>query len=271
MRIESLECFLHVSKTLNYSISACELHVTQSTISRTIKVLEDEFGCQLISTNKGKVSLTKEGSYLAEHLPNVLENFNQIKKEIDFMHQHQRHEINIGIVGFGEDKLHKAIFQMMTNDTEIKVHLCPVSIIDSISKVLSGELDCCTSFAQSMNHDLLGYVPIFKDTPRVYYHINHPFHRKKKVTVEDVNKYTTIAFDMKKTNIKDKILHSHKILLEMNKGHIVAPKNDNLDFAKNCESRVLDDCDAIIELGLFYLNTNNSLPLQKLMGYLKQE
>ena len=60
--IQDLQFFIKTAKELHFAKAANLLGVPQPTLSRNIKELEKEIGCQLFSrTNKWHVSLTKAG------------------------------------------------------------------------------------------------------------------------------------------------------------------------------------------------------------------
>ena len=61
MNTFQLACFVEVAATLNFSIAARNLNVSQPAVSHNIKALEDELGCALVSRSTRSVTLTEEG------------------------------------------------------------------------------------------------------------------------------------------------------------------------------------------------------------------
>lgn len=61
MTSEQFNEFYILSTTLNYSEAAQKLFISQSTLSRHIKSMEDELGVYLFSRNTRNVVLTSEG------------------------------------------------------------------------------------------------------------------------------------------------------------------------------------------------------------------
>lgn len=62
MELRVLEYYLAVAREQNISRAAEYLHLTQPTLSRQLKDLEDEFGKQLLVRGKRKVTLTDDGA-----------------------------------------------------------------------------------------------------------------------------------------------------------------------------------------------------------------
>jgi DNA-binding transcriptional LysR family regulator len=57
-----LETFVVVAEELNFTRAAIRLHVTQSTVSATIRVLEEEIGAALLTRSSRSVALTSAGA-----------------------------------------------------------------------------------------------------------------------------------------------------------------------------------------------------------------
>lgn len=61
MQIVQLECFVFLSETLNFSITAQQLHISQPAVSHQIKTLENELNIKLINRTRRNVELTPAG------------------------------------------------------------------------------------------------------------------------------------------------------------------------------------------------------------------
>ena len=63
MELRVLEYFLAVAREQSISAAADFLHLTQPTLSRQLKDLEEEFGKRLFIRGNRKVTLTEDGVY----------------------------------------------------------------------------------------------------------------------------------------------------------------------------------------------------------------
>ena len=68
MNMELYKFFYYVAKAGNVSKASEQLYVTQPAVSRAIKQLEDEMGCQLFFRTSKGVVLTQEGVVLFQHI-----------------------------------------------------------------------------------------------------------------------------------------------------------------------------------------------------------
>lgn len=73
--LEPLRQFLELARTLHFSRSAAALHVTPSTLSRSIQRLEADLDVQLFDRHHHRVELTPAGERLRQHAADLLESW----------------------------------------------------------------------------------------------------------------------------------------------------------------------------------------------------
>ena len=61
-----IKMFMELTRTLSFSKTAETFYTTQPTISRQIRMLEEEWGIRLFDRNKRQVKLTKAGKVMAD-------------------------------------------------------------------------------------------------------------------------------------------------------------------------------------------------------------
>lgn len=61
MELRQLKYFIGVAETLNFSVAAKNLYITQGTLSQQIRQLENELGTELFERNSHNVRLTEAG------------------------------------------------------------------------------------------------------------------------------------------------------------------------------------------------------------------
>ena len=64
MDLRTLRYFLAVAREENMSRAAEQLHVTQPTLSKALRTLEDELGKKLFTRHSFSIALTEEGALL---------------------------------------------------------------------------------------------------------------------------------------------------------------------------------------------------------------
>ncbi|MDR3564565.1 MAG: LysR family transcriptional regulator [Negativicutes bacterium] len=97
MDIRHLEYFLEVVRQGSFSKAAAILHITQPSISKMIKSLEDDLGVPLIYRNSKQVSLTDAGQAVLEQSQQIVTLFHNLSGEIDDIVHLKKGKVRIGI------------------------------------------------------------------------------------------------------------------------------------------------------------------------------
>ena len=81
MEIRTLRYFLAVAREENMSRAAETLHVTQPTLSKQLKALEDELGKKLFTRHSFSIELTDEGILLRDRAEDFIAMADKIEQE----------------------------------------------------------------------------------------------------------------------------------------------------------------------------------------------
>ena len=82
MELRVLQYFLAVAREQNISAAAQSLHLTQPTLSRQLKELEEELGKQLMIRGSRKITLTEDGMLLRKRAEEILDLVGRTEREI---------------------------------------------------------------------------------------------------------------------------------------------------------------------------------------------
>lgn len=94
--ITALRYFVSVGNNRNVSRAAEELHVSQSAVSRQIKILEGALGVQLLHrTNRG-IALTDAGQVVLDRARELLRSLEQLKNEVSVLPRRSAGRLRIG-------------------------------------------------------------------------------------------------------------------------------------------------------------------------------
>lgn len=112
-----IEAFLAVVRTQNISKAASELHLAQSTVSKRIRMLEQEAGCSLIERGKGlkSVYLTPAGELfveLARRWTSLNQEMNLIQSRVAKMN------LSIGVLDTIVSSIFPSLYEKLTQHQE---------------------------------------------------------------------------------------------------------------------------------------------------------
>lgn len=137
-----MECFLALSKSLNFTQTAEELYISQPTLSRNIAALEQEIGVQLVVRSTKAVELTAAGRRFAEGCSVFLDQYNHLIEETRLTRE--------GVIGRLRIGIQQDAFEPFTVDLirsfraehpKIQTELCPMSLSDLLRRLNAGKLD----------------------------------------------------------------------------------------------------------------------------------
>ena len=97
VNFELYKIFAYVAKNKNITKAANELNITQPSISKSIKNLEEQLGCTLFIRNKYGVSLTNEGKVLYDKIKNAVNLVESAEDDIRNILNVEEGTITIGV------------------------------------------------------------------------------------------------------------------------------------------------------------------------------
>lgn len=187
MEFRVLQYFLAVAREENISGAAEFLHLSQPTLSRQLKDLEDELGKQLFIRGNRKITLTEEGMILRKRAEEITELIKKTEDEITSSDDTLAGNITIGAGETdGNRFLIKAMNAMQKDYPLVHFHIISgdkAMIIESIDR---GLIDFGVVFG---NIDTAKYasIPIYyEDTWGVLMRRDAELSQKEFITAEDL-------------------------------------------------------------------------------------
>ncbi|MCC8014442.1 MAG: LysR family transcriptional regulator [Eubacterium sp.] len=155
MELRVLEYFMAVTREQSILGAAESLHLTQPTLSRQLKDMEEELGKQLFIRSNRKITLTDEGMILRKRAQEILELVRMTKDEISLSEEAVAGDIHIGA---GETEgirfLAKAAKALQTDYPKVHFH------------ILSGDK---TTVTEQLDRGLLDFGLLFGDIDKSKY------------------------------------------------------------------------------------------------------
>ncbi|WP_223067288.1 cidABC operon transcriptional activator CidR [Paenibacillus caui] len=97
MDIRQLQYLVEVARQRSFTRAAEALFITQPTISKTIRVMEEELGVVLFDRQGKQIELTDAGRIIVERAQDILNSFQSLSAELDDLRNLKRGHIRIGL------------------------------------------------------------------------------------------------------------------------------------------------------------------------------
>lgn len=142
MELRVLQYFLAVAKEQNISAAAQALHLTQPTLSRQLRDLEEELGKQLMIRGSRKITLTEDGMLLRKRAEEILDLVGRTEKEISQSDETISGDIYIG-TGETDGVRHiaRTACQLQKSYPGILFHIVSGDAVDVCERLDKGLLD----------------------------------------------------------------------------------------------------------------------------------
>lgn len=194
MEFRVLQYFLAIAREETISQAAESLHITQPTLSRQMKELEEQLGKQLFIRGNRKINLTEEGILLRQRAEEIISLVEKTESEI--MHSDTTISGDI-YIGSGETEgmriLAKVIDTCHKEYPKIKFHLYSGNFQDVVEKIENGLIDFGVLIepADISKYDFIK-IPV-KDKWGVLMRKDSPIASLKSITADTLKKLPLIC------------------------------------------------------------------------------
>lgn len=187
MELRVLQYFLAVAREQSISAAAQSLHLTQPTLSRQLKELEETLGKQLMIRGGRTITLTEEGLHLRKRAQEILDLVGRTEKEI--MQSQETVSGNI-YIGTGETDGVRQIARVARSLQErypaVQFHIVSDDAADVCEQLDKGLLDFGMLLGD-INKMKYHYLELpMRDTWGVLMRRDSPLAKKSSVTPEDL-------------------------------------------------------------------------------------
>lgn len=217
MDIRVLNYFVTIVQTKSISNAANTLHVTQPTLSRQIKDLEEELDTVLFHRGSREIQLTDDGQYLynraIEILALVEKTENNIRKSEEISG-----EIYIGAAETHSLDIVATVIKKMTKQyPEIRIHIRSGNADDILEHLNKGVYDLGITIGDFDNRKYNALALKNRDQWGVLVPKNHPLTKFDKVELTDILSYPLITSAQTNNDLRE--------LAGLGDYHIVATYN----------------------------------------------
>ena len=192
MEIRHLKYFVKIAETLNFSVAAKALFITQSTLSQQIRQLEQEVNAQLFERNNHNVRLTEAGEELLPYARQTLKASQACLDRIQDLQQMLTGTLNIGVTFSFSPILTEALFAFIKLYPKVKLNIY-YKPMDELMKMLEhDEVDFALTFRPTeLNKEIESHF-LFNNHLAVIVREDHPLACKESVNITELEHYDLV-------------------------------------------------------------------------------
>lgn len=187
MEIRTLRYFLAVAKEENMTRAAELLHITQPTLSKQLKSLEEELGKKLFTRHSFSIKLTDEGILLRDRAIDLVNMADKIENEFSSLDDISGGDLYFGLAESYQIRLlAKELHKLKQNCPGLRYHIISGDTEQVIDKLDKGLLDFVV-LAEDPDITKYDYIP-FPESDRwgVIMPSDSPLAKKRYIKVNDL-------------------------------------------------------------------------------------
>lgn len=194
MDIRQLTYFIEVAKHQSFTKASQSLHISQPSLSKMVKSLEDELEIELIDRSARQIELTEAGHIVFEQGQMIMESLSNVSTHLYDLINVKKGHIKIGIpplIGFlFFPKIIKSFNQRYPDVTiQLMEH--------GANKVEQEVSDALLDFGVvvlPVDEDAFEIIPFVQEELMLFVHSTHPFADRKNIAMKDLEHESFILF-----------------------------------------------------------------------------
>ncbi|HZZ62879.1 MAG TPA: LysR family transcriptional regulator [Roseiarcus sp.] len=187
MEMHQVRYFLAVAEELNFTRASERCNVTQPSLSRAIKLLEEELGGLLFRRERESTHLTDLGHMVRPHLQSVYDHSSLAKRlSREFV---KKSPLKLGIMStISPDEIVDLIANIRTRHTDVELRLCDASAKDLRARLLSGDLEVAIyALPGEQTDDHIHSIALFREQMVLAVHRDHRLANAGAFPVREMN------------------------------------------------------------------------------------
>jgi LysR family transcriptional regulator, hydrogen peroxide-inducible genes activator len=142
MEMHQIRYFLAVAEELNFTRAAEKCHVAQPSLTRAVKLLEEELGGALFHRERANTHLSELGRMVMPHLEQVWSETQTTKSLADGFRKLTRTKLRLGVMcTIAPDQLIDLFVGLQTRHPSIELEIVDASARQLHGQLLAGDLE----------------------------------------------------------------------------------------------------------------------------------
>ncbi|MBI9051200.1 MAG: LysR family transcriptional regulator [Anaerolineaceae bacterium] len=194
MDLKQLAYFVKVAELESFSAAADELYISQSSLSKQIMALEKNLGVQLFDRSKRQITITPAGKAILPHTKKMIVNYQSLIHEVAPFKITPTLSI-IAIPVIAQYNIASLIARFKKKYPDIQLLLEEREAAEILPALNSHEFDLGFLRDNYLDKNQYDAIEVSKDKFMVIFSKNHPFAKKKLISMTELSDENFIMFD----------------------------------------------------------------------------
>ncbi|PMR72817.1 LysR family transcriptional regulator [Billgrantia endophytica] len=198
MTLQQLRHFLAIIETGTLSQAAQRCHISQPSMSASLKALEQDLGCSLFTRHAKGLLPTQSGSMLQQHAERVLRETKLARERLQAPQDEPEGTLTLGVTEtISAYMLPRLVRWRLDALAGIQLHVIEDTIGSLEERLLRGEVDLGLMVIDNIRPSMALHCERLFDTPRkLWAPAGHPLLRRTRITLQDVCDYPFVLLEM---------------------------------------------------------------------------
>ncbi|MQN01832.1 MAG: LysR family transcriptional regulator [Lachnospiraceae bacterium] len=207
MTLQQLNYVVKIAETKSMNKAAKELFVTQSALSSTIKLLEEELGTHIfIRSNRGMV-LTSDGEKFLQYAKEIVKLSDMVSEHFSREKRKTYFSVSMQHYSFAVEAFVKLAAELDIDSYDLAVHETMTARVMENVRDMRSELGVMylddanrAPLTKTFKEYDLEFTPLFDCPVYVFLNKDHPLAKEKKISFDELADYPCLSFDQGENN-----------------------------------------------------------------------
>ncbi|WP_020007138.1 LysR family transcriptional regulator [Salinicoccus albus] len=186
MQINQLLHFVTVIEKESFTTAAYALHISQPSLSTSIRRLEDEIGFKLIDRSQRRITLTKEGGLLYDESTKLVMHYNMVRETALKLKERGPAHLSIGLIESAKYWTAQVIKSYKDIHPDVFIEIEPILSIDEIKKAFDDFEVHAAITSQFINDQGIASIPLYEEKLVAVIPGNSPLREKSEIHLIDL-------------------------------------------------------------------------------------
>ncbi|MCT7943584.1 MULTISPECIES: LysR family transcriptional regulator [Shewanella] len=185
--IKNLQCFLTVIEVGHFTLAAEQLYMTQPTLSKTIKKMEETLDQKLLIRNNQKVEVTEAGLLLAKSAQQIVGQWHRMYEDMNALTGLKIGRLRLGLSPMTGGMFINMLARFQTTYPGIEVNVLEVGGFAVEKALLNDSLDIGVTALPTNHADEFNILKLERYSLHVCVHVDHELASQTQLTWQDLD------------------------------------------------------------------------------------